>query len=442
MSKPNNKANDGSNRPVIKILLVDDIAETRESIKKLLSFESEFTVIGSAGNGREGVELAKQLKPDIIIMDINMPDMDGLEAANRISKAVPFIGIIMMSVQDDADYMQKAMLAGARFFLTKPVNMDQLYSTIRNVYEQFEMMRKQFEAINSGKVLIPDINEEEKAGGREGFVIVVYSPQGGCGKTTIASSIASGLMKEGIKTLLVDARLDFGDCAAFLNISAQSTTLADIVENINDLDIEYFDRIVMTHNSGMKVLLAPPNPRAGAEIRDNMPDAVARIIQQIAGYYDFVVVDTGSALDTSTSHLLEMANKIVLITTPTLPAIKNTRHILNLFQESGFEPGKISIVLNRAIEKPTQKTTPPPDKIQQYLKHPIDGIIPLVDENIILNAITKGVPVIASDRDTSRAPIRQLMKYSDFLYVALKGEETKVVDEPKKRGGWSLFGNS
>ena len=107
----------------IKILLVDDIAETRESIKKLLAFESDFKVVGSASNGREGVELAKELRPDIIIMDINMPDMDGLEAASLVTKAVPTAGVIMMSVQNDSDYLNKAMLAGARFFLSKPVNI-------------------------------------------------------------------------------------------------------------------------------------------------------------------------------------------------------------------------------------------------------------------------------------------------------------------------------
>ena len=101
----------------ITILLVDDIAETRESIKKLLAFEPDFKVVGSAENGRQGVELAKELRPDIIIMDINMPDMDGLEAASMITKTLPAAGVIMMSVQNDSDYLQRAMLAGARFFL-------------------------------------------------------------------------------------------------------------------------------------------------------------------------------------------------------------------------------------------------------------------------------------------------------------------------------------
>src|SRR5688572_16519293 len=255
MGKAPAKKDDGG-KGIIKILLVDDMPEAREGIKKLLQFEQEFKVIGTASNGREGVAQAKELKPDIVIMDINMPDMDGLEAAAQITKAMPMVGVIMMSVQDDSDYMQRAMLAGARFFLTKPPDMDKLYTTIRTVYEQYAPLRRQFEAIISGAGLQVMQEEPSGEGGKPGHVIVVYSPTGGSGCTTLATSLASGLMREGIKTLLVDADLQFGDVGAFLDLRAQST-LVDVVETIEELDMDYFENIVTTHNSGMKVLLGP-----------------------------------------------------------------------------------------------------------------------------------------------------------------------------------------
>ena len=76
-------------RKKINILLVDDIPETRDSVKKLLSFEPDLQVIDTATTGSEGVKKAKELKPDVILMDINMPDMDGLEATKIISRDVP-----------------------------------------------------------------------------------------------------------------------------------------------------------------------------------------------------------------------------------------------------------------------------------------------------------------------------------------------------------------
>src|SRR3954452_11032860 len=120
----------------IKVLIVDDIPETRENLKKLLAFEQDIEVVGTASTGREGLELAKELMPDIILMDINMPDMDGISATEAISKAVPQTSVVMMSVQSEADYLRRAMLAGARDFLTKPISGEELYSTIRSVYER------------------------------------------------------------------------------------------------------------------------------------------------------------------------------------------------------------------------------------------------------------------------------------------------------------------
>jgi pilus assembly protein CpaE len=429
----------------IRIILVDDIAETRETIKKMLAFESDFKVIGSAGNGREGVELAIKEKPDIVMMDINMPDMDGLEAASRITKSVPTTGVIMMSVQDDADYMQRAMLAGARFFLPKPVNMDQLYNTIRTVYAQYEPIRRQMAQYAAQVPFIPVQEEKKSAGGdRAGHIIAVYSPQGGSGSTMIATSLASGLMKDGAKTLLVDCDLQYGDVSTTLALKPQ-TTIFELTENENDLDYEYFDSVVATHDSGIKVLAAPTRPAFGAELRDLRPDSIANVLNQVAGYYDFVILDLSKSIDAVTASLLELSTKIVLITLPTLQSIKNAKLVLDLFDQTGFTPDKTALVINKAVEAPTKNQKGliiAPDRIQSFLKRPVEGIIPVVDEMLILKAFYDGVPVIASDRDTSKAPIKQLIQLSDKLYATLMGIEDFGVQEtqPQEKKSWLPFG--
>ena len=108
----------------IGVLIVDDIAETRENIKKLLQFEADIEVVGTAKTGREAVVLAKEKRPNVVIMDINMPDMDGIAATEHITKDVPSAQIVILSVQNDADYLRRAMMAGARDFLTKPPSGD------------------------------------------------------------------------------------------------------------------------------------------------------------------------------------------------------------------------------------------------------------------------------------------------------------------------------
>src|SRR5579859_7522465 len=188
---------------VIKVLIVDDIPETRDNLKKLLAFEPDIDVVGTAGTGREGLELAQEANPDIILMDINMPDMDGIAATEAIRKAVPRTSVIMMSVQNEADYMRRAMLAGARYFLTKPISGEELYSTVRSVYDS--RPQGEYFVRDGGPGGGPSAEEKE----RHAHVIVVYSPQGGSGKTTIATNLAAGMMKEGTKVLLMDLSIQF-----------------------------------------------------------------------------------------------------------------------------------------------------------------------------------------------------------------------------------------
>ena len=99
-------------KETIRILIVDDMADMRENLRKLLSFESDFEVVGAAANGVEGIKLAKQFQPQIVLMDINMPGgVDGIAASESISQEVPTAAIIMMSVQSESDYLRRSMLA-------------------------------------------------------------------------------------------------------------------------------------------------------------------------------------------------------------------------------------------------------------------------------------------------------------------------------------------
>src|SRR5664279_3335331 len=117
----------------IRVLIVDDISETRDHLAKLLGFEPDIEVVGAASSGAEAIELAAKILPDVVLMDINMPDMDGITATERLSSKVPDAAVVMMSVQGEADYLRRSMLAGAREFLVKPFSSDELTASIRQV---------------------------------------------------------------------------------------------------------------------------------------------------------------------------------------------------------------------------------------------------------------------------------------------------------------------
>src|SRR6202171_137545 len=110
----------------IKVLIVDDIPSSLDNLQKLLSFEPDIQVVGTAVNGKEGVEQAKKLAADIILMDVSMPIMDGSQATELLAQEVSGSPVIIMSVQGERDYLRRAMQSGAREFLIKPLSRDEV----------------------------------------------------------------------------------------------------------------------------------------------------------------------------------------------------------------------------------------------------------------------------------------------------------------------------
>ncbi|MEM6528914.1 MAG: response regulator [Chloroflexota bacterium] len=422
----------------IRILLVDDIAEVRENVAKLIRFEQDFEVVGSSGSGRDGIKLAKELEPDIIIMDINMPDIDGISATQEITRALPAVGVIMMSVNSDRDYLRRAMMAGAKDFLTKPAKMDDLYGTIRHVYKIQEGPRRQAQAIKNGAYAPIQDTTEKGDGERDGHIVACFSPKGGVGTTTIAINLASSLMSPDTKVLLVDADIQFGDIGVFLNLQAQST-LADIIENANDLDVEYFENIVVTHPSGVKVLLGPPRPEFAEQVYST-PGNVIEILNQVRYSYDFIIIDTASRLDELTVSICDMATSILLVSTPTLPSIRNVRNALDLFDQLyETDADKVKLVLSQVHdERRGQRVTISQEKIESFLKRPTYASIPS-EERAVLQAIVKGIPVIAADRNTDRPPVRELLELGRRVHVDLTGDV--IVDEAEDEKGAGGLGN-
>ena len=126
----------------IRVLIVDDIAESRDNVAKLLRFEPDIEIVGMAESGEQAIELAAQLDPGIILMDVNMPGMDGITATSRIHQRQPNTAVIMMSVQNEEGSLRRAMMAGAREFLSKPFSLDELIESIRHVNQVAQQTRR------------------------------------------------------------------------------------------------------------------------------------------------------------------------------------------------------------------------------------------------------------------------------------------------------------
>lgn len=366
----------------IKVVVVDDSEETRNNVKTLLSFEKGIEVIGEAENGEEAAFIAREARPDIILMDINMPVMDGIRATEEISINVPESTVIIMSVQGEHEYIKKAMSAGAREFLNKPFSGDELIRCIRKTYE--------LEAKRREKTVSSRIMEDIKS-----TIITVFSTKGGVGKTTIASNLAVSIARMTKKRVaLIDLDLQFGDVAIMLNVSVKNT-ISDLIKEINQLDRDLMDDYLVTHFSGVRVLPAPIKPEYAEYIT---AAHVEKIIHALKDTYHYIIIDTSASFHETVLASLDMSDRILFVSTLDLPTIKNIKSGLDVMETLHYPKEKINIILNKASEQYGIKYK----DFENTLKHPIWSYVP-EDSQTVITSANKGFPFVMTRTETKVA---------------------------------------
>ena len=117
--------------PPARLLIVDDHELVRESTQHMLAGETDLEVVGEAVNGRHALELCRRLRPDLVLMDVRMPEMDGLEATRAIKEEMPAINVLMVSAYESEDYRREAASAGAAGYILKDADRQQLLEAVR-----------------------------------------------------------------------------------------------------------------------------------------------------------------------------------------------------------------------------------------------------------------------------------------------------------------------
>jgi pilus assembly protein CpaE len=394
----------------IRVLIVDDIPETRENLRKLLFFESDIEVVGAATSGEEGISMAGELKPDIVLMDINMPGIDGITASEAITQQVPFTQIIMMSVQGEADYLRRSMLAGAREFLIKPFSSDELISSMRRVHELGASRRQAMPAAAPPSQKVQDRAPEEL-----GKIVAVFSPKGGVGCSTVAINLAIALHRvENKPVVLVDGSLQFGDVAVLLNLQA-NRSLADLAPHVDELDYDLLNHVLVRHESGIRALLAPPRPEMADLIA---PGVFNTILDELRKLYAYIIVDTPNTLADATLAVLDTSDCVVLITTPDIPSIKNAKLFFEVTEALEYPLDKTILILNKADRHANIRA----EDIQASIKHPVASQIPL-DERTTTTAANQGVPFVMSAGST---PVAQAMMALGRHLISVLAERADV----------------
>jgi DNA-binding NarL/FixJ family response regulator len=117
----------------IRLLIADDHALVRSGLRSMLQREPGIEIAGEARNGREAVELCRSLRPDIVLMDVRMPEIDGLEATRAIKRELPETAVLMVTMHENRDYMLEATKAGAAGYVLKDASRNELISAVRRV---------------------------------------------------------------------------------------------------------------------------------------------------------------------------------------------------------------------------------------------------------------------------------------------------------------------
>ncbi len=408
----------------IRVLIVDDVAETRENVRKLLQFESDVEVVGAARSGKEGIQLSHEMDPDVVLMDINMPDVDGITATEAIRQKMPHIQVVILSVQGDQNYMRRAMLAGARDFLTKPPMGDELVSAIRRAGE---MARSERAKIASARPLAAAVAGAPMTaigfGLTRGKVVSVYSPKGGTGCTSIAVNLALALHNEDTRAVIVDSNLQYGDVAVFFNEQGKNT-IADLAPMADELDPEVVEGVLLKHAAtGISILASPSRPEMADKIT---PDQFLKVLEFLRQMYAYVVVDTATHLNDVTIAAIDASDVIVLVTTQDIPAIKNARLFLDLLQNLGIDRGRIAFVMNR-FDRRIAITA---ERVGENLKQDVAAVLPL-DERVVIPAANRGVPFLV---DNKAQPIgRAVFALAESVRGRIAALEDEALERPAKR---------
>ena len=380
----------------IRVLIVDDIAETRDHLTKLLGFESDVEVVGSAASGSEALAMASTLLPDVVLMDINMPDMDGIAATEKLSAQVPTTSVVMMSVQGEADYLRRSMLAGAREFLVKPFSSDELTASIRQVYtrerdKQSRMSAMPVASAGTGGGAGGGAGSSDD-GSHDGHIVAIFSPKGGVGRTTVAVNMAVAAATElGRSVVLMDGSFQFGDVGVLLNLNPKNKSIADLVPELEAGELESVDTFVINHSTGIRVLLAPPSPEMAELIT---PSGVKKVLEALRRTHDLVVVDCTSWFNETTLAILDAADTVLTMLSLEITSIKNMRLFLEVADQLGYEPNKIKLVLNRSDSSLGIRIADVESSIGRKVDHTI-----VSDGRSVVYALNRGVPFFLSNRE-------------------------------------------
>lgn len=369
----------------IKVVLADANDSSRSNIRDLLELDHSIDVLAEAVSANEVIEKIKSMEPEIVVMDLNTPEMDGLETTRYITIHHPQVFVITISLNDDMASFRQAMLAGAKEYLIKPLSAAELNSSIREV----AVLNRKCIKTKPAEVYT---NAKSPAVVKANKLISIFGTKGGVGKSVVCANLAVAMAERYKGNVgLVDLDIQFGDISVMMNINPRKT-ISELLQEGEEPGIELLkDYLYERH--GVNILAAPNKPELAELVS---PHGVNKVLNLFKEMYSFTFVDTPTFIDETTLTALEMSDLILLIISLDLPTIKNVKKGLDILRSLQLLP-KTRLILNRSSGVAGIE----PRDVERVLDIRIRAEVPS-DGKLVVSSLNQGVPFMKLN---SRAPI-------------------------------------
>ncbi|NLH46275.1 MAG: MinD/ParA family protein [Acholeplasmataceae bacterium] len=392
----------------IKVLIVDD-SEMQVRFKQLFESFSEAIIVGSATTTENTIEKAKNLKPDIILLDLNLPDLDGFAATELLTREVPHSNVILMGSKSGHEELRKAMLAGAKDYIVKPFPSEELLTALKQVYAS--ALRRRGDVKNPG----------------DGKIITIFSPRGGVGKTALTANLGIALASnEECKVAILDCSLQFGDIAMTLNLMPKAN-IADMVTDIEHLDTNVLKRYMVPFKENLHILPAPFQPERAESITSQHISAITDLLKK---HYHYILIDTAGVLNDITLTIMDSSDYILLLSVPDIMTCKNLRLALDTLNNLGYPEDKIVQILNRANSQSGLAVS----EMEDILHSKFKVILPN-DGKLVLSSLNRGKPFLISNPGSVLS--RAVFSLADMI----QNDEINSPVAENKKTNKGLFGS-
>ena len=404
-----------SDKP-IRVVVVDDDEEAKALVVVRLKGHPRIEVIGTGASGREAIQLANTLRPDVMVLDVMMPILNGLEAAGRISSVFPSIGLLMLTSDASPESIRAALRAGAKDYLDKSTELFRL-----------------------AEAVIATDNKRDRTMVDKGLagVWAFYGAKGGAGSTTMAIAAAQELASAGQRVTVLDLDLLHGDCGFYLNIPPGQTNLIGAMAELKELDMAAVSPFIKRYNApegfSKTNFFVVDSPSDFVRFDDSMLEKLVGLMELLITSNDFVILDlpSGRIFEPQNIAVLDFVERLFFMTNRDMASLRSLLTFSRILARTTVRIARLTILCGELREQSTfdhkQWLVSTKLNVKSLMEIPFDA-------KTCAKAVTGGMPLQLADQDS---PLSRFTRR--VVEVGLRREPEEVPEEQNAEGGGKLW---